>query len=136
MVEVLLEPVVVDERVARLPAWAREHVAYLAGRARAAERQVAELQAVLADPMPGDTLLVTPNSAGDVPDRSLGDGAYVEFAGAWVLTTSMPASAPLWAKQAAQRGVKLLHVEAYQPLHVAHLDGDQAIIWTGPKDTL
>jgi len=80
-----------DERIASLPVWAREHIAALGQSVRRAEAETKEVRAQFTDGLVAtDTMLE--GVGGGVPDRPLGNGARVEFQGSWTVTAGLAAA--------------------------------------------
>jgi hypothetical protein len=111
------------ERIAGLPAWAREHIAGLERQARQAGDDRQAIRAQFADSQETTDTLVEGQSD-TIPDRYLPNGSRVEFYGTWAVTSDLNG----YGLPDALRMVPAILVEGYSPLEVVPLGPDQVLI--------
>lgn len=116
-------PRTLAERIAGLPAWAREHIAGLDRKARQAGDDMQAIRAQFAgSQVTTDTMVEGQSDA--VPDRYLPSGCRVEFYGTWAVTSDLNG----YGLPDALRMVPAILVDGYAPLEVIPLSPDQVLI--------
>jgi hypothetical protein len=126
------QEVPIAERVAKLPGWARTHIATLERHLRQAEQRADALAAAADEqqPYPDTDTVLDPSGHWDLPQRELPPGSMIIFGGRFEVSWGMPSDVPARVRESRRPA---LYVSSMDQIEVLPLDGERILIREVPR---